>query len=572
MMRISMAERRGMVTFLLVIVLLQGCTHPAKESAPVPVPPSKKTAPVPAPAPDPRPIIEDVLSARPGSEIIIEGEAIYSAVLVRSFYEARNYQPAWSRNGRLEQASTLMEAIEGSYVDGLTPGYYHLERLRSLVASAGQERPPSAIQLAHIDLLLSDAFITLGCHLSGGCVDPVAMKAEWFAGRRKVDVASLLEEALRKKRVRETLQRLHPVQAAYDNLKQALAKYREMSLRGAWPQVTAGPLLKRGAQSERVVELRKRLEASGDLVPAGSSAGLFDERLETAVLEFQRRHGLKPDGIVGPATVAAVNVPLEDRVRQIEVNLERLRWILGNTEQRFIIVNIADFRLDAIENGKSVLSMKVVVGKPFLKTPVFTAKMTYLIINPVWNVPDSIARKEILKDIKKDPLYLAKEDMKVLRGWGSREEEIDPGAVDWSHITPSFLPYRFRQEPGARNPLGRIKFMFPNQFDVYLHDTPAKGLFSQDVRTFSHGCTRIEKPLELAEYLLKDSPDWSREKILAAIEDGKELEVRIPRPLNVHFIYLTAWVDGNDTLQFRNDVYGRDRVLSEALGEKPVYQ
>ena len=240
------------------------------------------------------------------------------------------------------------------------------------------------------------------------------------------------------------------------------------------------------------------------------------------------------------------------------------------SEQRSIVVNIANFELYVIENGKSVLSMKVVVGKRYWDTPVFTSKMTYLIINPPWNVPDSIARREILNEIRKDPDYLAKENIQVLRGWGLREEEIDPREIDWSRITPENLSYRFRQEPGPLNPLGRVKFMLPNKFDVYLHDTPAKGLFSANVRAFSHGCTRIEKPLELAEYVLRDDLAWTRERLLAAIEEGTEQEVKIPRPLNVHFIYLTAWVDEKGNLQFRDDIYGRDKLLDEALHEKPA--
>ena len=322
--------------------------------------------------------------------------------------------------------------------------------------------------------------------------------------------------------------------------------------------------------SERVVELRKRLAASGDLEADAAKGGdLFDEKLEQSVIVFQKRHGLKADGVVGPATLNALNVPLKQRIRQMELNMERMRWILGNVEQRSIVVNIANFELNVIENEKSVLSMKVVVGKPFQRTPVFTAKMTYLVINPSWNVPDSIAQKEILKKIKNDPHYLAKQNIKVLRGWGPQEKEIDPETIDWSRITANTLAYRFRQEPGPLNPLGRIKFMLPNKFDVYLHDTPSKRLFSESVRTFSHGCIRIEKPIELAEYLLRDDPGWTREKLLAAIEKGTEQTILIPHPLDVHFLYLTAWVDEEGVLQFRNDVYKRDKQLDEALRKKP---
>jgi len=207
----------------------------------------------------------------------------------------------------------------------------------------------------------------------------------------------------------------------------------------------------------------------------------------------------------------------------------------------------------------------VVVGKPFWDTPVFSARITHLVLNPSWNVPDSIAKKELLKKIKKDPDYLSEQNITVLRGWGNNEEEIDPETVDWSRITPENLIYRFRQEPGVLNPLGRIKFMLPNRFDVYLHDTPSKRLFSEHVRIFSHGCIRIEKPVELADFVLRDDPKWTREKILTALEKGNEQIVRTSHPVNVHFLYLTAWVDERGILQFRNDIYERDKRLDEAL-------
>ncbi|HUO77502.1 MAG TPA: L,D-transpeptidase family protein [Thermodesulfovibrionales bacterium] len=501
---------------------------------------------------------------------VIGGEQIYAEVLVQSFYKGRNYQPAWSQDGHLIQTESLIMAVEEAYGDGLTPDYYHLGLIRSLVDKVTKEVSPDPTRLADLDILLTDTFLTLGCHLSAGCVNPVTIEAEWFAKRGSVDVSSVLEQALRKKQIREALMRLRPVQASYERLRQVLARYRELSLRGEWPLVSGGSLLKEGSTSDRVAELRKRLSFSGDLAADVAKEGdFFDEKLKQSLIIFQKRHGLKADGVLGSATINALNVPLRQRTRQIELNMERLRWILGNVEQRSIVVNIADFQLDVMESGKSILSMKVVVGKPYRRTPVFTAKMTHIVINPPWNIPDRIAREEILKKIKNDPHYLAEQNIKVLRGWGSRQEEIDPETIDWSEITPKTLPYHFRQEPGPLNPLGRLKFMFPNSFDVYLHDTPAKRLFSENVRTFSHGCTRIEKPIELGEYVMRDNSGWTREVLLNEIEEGTEKKVLISRPLNVHFLYLTAWVDEGGTLQFRNDIYGRDNSLDEALRKKP---
>ncbi len=504
------------------------------------------------------------------SKAIIRDEMIYSAVLVESFYKGRGYRPAWSEEGHPTLAEPLLRAIEETYSDGLTPDYYHLGIIRSLVAQAGKGVSPTPDMLADLDILLTDAFMTLGCHLSGGCVNPVTMKTEWYAKRGNVDVAAVLEQALKKKEIKEAMMRFRPEEGSYVRLRQALAHYRNLLEKGEWPRLSEGSPLRPNAVSSRVAELKRRLVASGDLASDEVTGGdLFDERLQQSVISFQKRHGLKPDGVVGSATLTALNVPLKQRIRQIEVNLERLRWTLGNKELRSIVVNIANFELYVIENQRLLLPMKVVVGMPYWNTPVFTAKMTHLILNPVWNVPDSIARKEILKKVKKDQQYLTKQNMKVLRGWGSNETTIDPDTIDWSQVSANRFAYRFRQEPGPLNPLGKLKFVLPNKFDVYLHDTPSKRHFSESVRTLSHGCIRLEKPVELAVYLLQDDPRWTRENILAAIEKGVEQKVLIPRPLNVHFLYLTAWVDEGGTLQFRNDIYGRDKLLEEALSEKP---
>jgi murein L,D-transpeptidase YcbB/YkuD len=513
-------------------------------------------------------IREKITAWGTGADAIIGGEHVYTPLLVSRFYESRNYLPAWSANGRLTQADSLIRAVEAAYYDGLTPAYYHLQPLKTLMQNIEGKMQGMAVteRLATIDILLTDAFLALGCHLSGGCVDPVTLEQEWNAKRQDLDVASVLDQALRKRQIREALAGLRPAEDSYRGLSRALAEYRALRSRGGWPSVPGGPLMKKGTMGARVIALRKRLAVSGDLAAGGTKKRkIFDRKLQQSVILFQRRHGLGADGVVGPETLAALNVPIGERIRQIELNMERLRWVGGNLGQRAVVINIANFSLDAREGGKSVLSMKVVVGKPFWDTPVFNAKMTYLVLNPSWTVPDSIAKEELLEKIKKDPDYLISQKIAVLRGWGSQEEDIDPERVDWSKVTPKNLIYRFRQKPGSLNPLGTIKFMLPNKFNIYLHDTPAKHLFSEHVRTFSHGCTRIEKPLDLAAYVLRDDPQWTREKLLAALAEGKEKIVRIAHPVDVYFLYLTAWVDCNGALQFRDDIYGRDSRLDEAL-------
>ncbi len=339
---------------------------------------------------------------RVSSRKILAGEQIYSSVLVERFYKARYYQPAWIHDGHPVQTAALIKAVEEAYGDGLTPEYYHLNLIKSLTAGVEKDLAFDRAKLADLDILLTDAFLTLSCHLSGGCANPATKKTEWFAKQRSVDVSTVLEQALREKKLQETLMKLRPEQGSYERLRQALARYRELSIKGEWPVVLGGTVLRKKSVSERVAVLRKRLYASGDLgADAVKGGNFFEDNLEQAVIAFQKRHGLKADGIVGPATFNSLNVPLKQRIRQIELNLERMRWIPDNVDQNSIVVNIANFGLEVLEKGKPVLTMKVVVGKPFQRTPVFTAKLISLVVNPSWNVPASIARKEIAEKDKK---------------------------------------------------------------------------------------------------------------------------------------------------------------------------
>jgi murein L,D-transpeptidase YcbB/YkuD len=346
----------------------------------------------------------------------------------------------------------------------------------------------------------------------------------------------------------------------YVKLNKALLFYNEIAEHGGWPSVSEGALLKKGDRGERVVRLRKRLVITGDF--QGETAGdeaVYDEELRNAVIRFQRRHGLKDDGVVGPDTLKDLNVSVGERIEQIEINLKRLKQMPQHLDTRYIAVNIAAFELDVVENENTVMSMKVIVGKQYWHSPLFSAKMTYIVFNPSWYVPNSIAIKEILPKIKDDPGYLVNEGIKVFEKGKGYRNELDASAINWADVNADNLIYRFVQVPGIRNPLGKIKFVFPNEYNVYLHDTPAKVLFEKSSRAFSHGCIRIEKPFELAEYLLHDDPAWTRENILAVMESGEDVKIKIPSPINVHVLYLTAWVDKDNILQFRKDVYGRDK-------------
>jgi len=308
---------------------------------------------------------------------------------------------------------------------------------------------------------------------------------------------------------------------------------------------------------------------SGDLEEDAEGGGddFFDRGLELAVRRFQKRHGLTDDGVVGPATLEALNVPVAERLRQIELNLERWRWLPEDLGRRYILVNIADFELEVVEDGRRVLAMRVVTGKKMRLTPVFSGRMTYLVLNPYWHIPHKIAVKDVLPRIKRDPGYLVRQGIRVFESWDDLAPEIPPETIDWPAVTKHNFAFKLRQDPGPSNALGRVKLMFPNRFAVYLHDTPSRYMFRKNQRDFSSGCIRVEKPIDLAAYVLDGDRKWTREKILSAIASGESRIAWLPEPIPVHVLYWTAWVDEEGTVQFRRDVYGRDRSLDEALEE-----
>ncbi len=521
-------------------------------------------------------ILRHKISFAPASgRLICRRELLCGGSALFRFYADRDFRPAWSENkGPLPQAVALTRAIHEADREGLRPEDYHIVKIDALLKEINHRRSASRTVspevFADLEILLTDAFLLYGSHLLTGHVNPETIQSEWLIKSRDEDLVRILQIALDENDIEGALNFLRPQHEGYRDLKEALLRYRKIMEMGGWPRVPRGPKLEGGDRTPRIGVLRARLMMSGDLDPWDETdQELFDDTLEEAVRRFQERHGLKADGVVGPATLEALNVPVKERVRQIKANLERWRWLPHDLGRHYILVNIANFELDVVENGEAILTMRVVVGRRYRRTPVFTGKITHMELNPYWNIPAKIAVRDILPKIQKDPEYLARQKIRVFQGWEKGAPEIDPESIDWSRINAQNLSFKLRQDPGPRNALGRIKFMFPNKFRVYLHDTPAQALFQKDKRTFSSGCIRVQKPIDLAAYLLGNGREWPRENILMAIDNGETQTLRLPEPIPVHLLYWTAWVDKGGTVHFRDDIYGRDRKLSRALRERP---
>ncbi len=513
----------------------------------------------------------------PGSKgpVYCRRDKLCGSDVLPGFYHARDLQPAWIDNDlELAAARSYLTALRGVADDGLNPENYHLSAIENLVqeVDASKAQDPSSVPpeaLADLEMLLTDSFLLCGSHLLHGQVNPETVESEWHITGRVEDLAAALQDGLARNDIAAALDSLRPGHPVYRGLRTAYQDYRALAKAGEWPQVPKGPKLAKGDRGDRVEALRKSLEARGDLAPEdGEDTAAFDDRLEEAVKVFERRQGLEPDGAVGDDVVAALNVPLARRLDQIRANLERWRWVTQDLGERYILIRVADFRLSVYEKDQEVLTMPIIVGRAYRRTPDFSAKLKFVELNPFWSVPVKLAREDILPRIKKEPGYFGNMGMRVFDGWGNDAAEVDPAGVDWSRIGPDDLRYHFRQDPGPRCALGRIAFRFPNKFDVYMHDTPEQELFKKVVRDFSSGCIRLSKPLDLAEYVLRGDPQWDRDSLQAAIDARRNRLIPVRDTLDVHLIYWTAWRDDLGLVNFREDIYGRDATLIGALKQK----
>lgn len=487
------------------------------------------------------------------------GSPVSVTALLARFYEEREFSPAWDTPAKV---AALLRAVDASLGHGLSPEDYNRGFLLRLGDAAAFR--PSAGLAAELEVLATEALARLALHLHHGKLDPVAIEPSWNFTRPMdgIDLVDALQAIITAPRLEEALDGLAPDDDYYRGLKDALARYRGIMGRGGWPRVPAGETLRQGMVSARVAALRTRLEISGDCQFALAAAGpeYFDARLEAAVRRFQGRHGLAVDGLVGRNTLAALNVPAAARVDQLRINMERARWVFQDLEERFLLVNIARYRVMLIERGRVAWSTRAVVGQPFRQTPVFKARMTYLEFNPRWTVPRTILEEDLLPEIRHDPGALQRKNMQLLDFDG---RPVAPESVGWATVPASAFPYMLRQGPGPGNPLGRVKFMYPNPHDVYMHDTPARSQFHRAGRAFSSGCIRLERPLELARILLAGT-EWDAAAIERVIAGGQTQIAYLPRPITVLTLYGTAAPSANG-MNFAADVYGRDARLLAAL-------
>jgi len=493
--------------------------------------------------------------------------------LLFDFYLHRKIKPVWVTKDRLNnKAEVFIKTIIEADHEGLDASIYHRDDILSLVRILELNSVFDAFEpakYAELELLLTDAFFSYGFHLSEGVVEPNQTNVDWHIEKPNKNLLKILRESLHNEKLEEMVDILQPHHSGYLRLKSALLKYQNIKKSGGWHKIPVGPKLRKGDTEKRIAALRSRLLISGDL--ANSKSGdeeYFDEALESGVKKFQARNGLKTDGVVGSNTLSALNNSVEDRIEQIKLNMERWRWLPQDLGKRYILVNTANFELDIIENGQTVTSTRAIVGKKKRPTPALSRKITYMELNPYWNIPHRIAINDVLPCIKKDSNYLKDKSIRIFENWEDGAKEVNPESIDWNTVTKKNFVYKLRQDPANSNALGRVKFIFPNEFSIYLHDTPARTLFNKTKRTFSSGCIRIEKPMELAAYLLTDNSKWTYEKLTAAVDSKKTRTILLPDPINIHILYWTAWVDKNGIVNFRDDIYGRDRQLNIALNEK----
>ncbi len=491
----------------------------------------------------------------------INGEYIFSKNVLPEMYQKSGFFLNWHNDkNRLD----ALECLKKSWTDGLIPNDYHLEKILLLREDILNNMVLDYNEIAQFDILLTDGLLLYSYHLIKGKINPNTLNVNWNFSSRDIPQTptKLFQNAIEKNIVMETVYDFRPAYAPYLQFVNQMIRYQMIEDNGGWDKVNVNKVIKPQEFNSEISSIRKRLFVTGDIeFEEGFMDSLYDEDMVNAIKKFQSRHGLNPDGVIGKNTLEALNKPIGHKIDQIKINMERARWILGEIDDDMILVNIANFKLFYLLDSVREHETKVMVGTYYNQTPIFKSKLKYLVFNPTWTVPYSIASKEILPKLKKDPNYLADRNISLLTRAG---KAIPQSSVDWSQVSQSNFSYTLRQEPGPGNALGQVKFIFPNKYAVYLHDTPSKYLFVKEERAFSHGCIRVQNPLEFAEVLLKDQ-NWDKQKIQEVLSQKKEKIVKLKKPLDVLLLYWTCGFMENKDIFFVNDVYNRDPKILKGL-------
>lgn len=484
------------------------------------------------------------------------------------FYKNRDFQPAWiDQQGFTTEAQELLEAIEACTEQGLNKDDYKLQYLYHLKKKLEKEDAGLG-DYQKIEKELTGAYLNIARHILKGRIDPQQFDDRWKTDRRQKDLARHLQQALDEGDISAFLEALEPKFKGYQGLKEALQHYEKIAQQTEeWEKLPEDLVLTPGDSNEFVPQLAKMLYILGDAEKNLQDQELYDEEIAAALVNFQQRHGLAPDSILASKTIEMLNISPKRRLAQIKLNLERFRWMPERPEGRHLVVNVPEYMLHVYEGSDSIFSMRVIVGEAYESTtPVFNDTIEYITFSPTWTVPLGIAYEEMLPALQKDPNYLVDRNFKLYEGWTQEAEEVDSRKVKWKKVDKEDFSYRVVQQPGGKNSLGKVKFMFPNSMDIYLHDTPADYLFDNTERDFSHGCVRVEKPTELAQYLLQDK-GWDRQKINEYMHKEEPVDVPLSEKVPVFIEYHTSWMGSDGNIHFREDVYGHDSKQMEPLQE-----
>lgn len=511
--------------------------------------------------------------------ISLSGESFFSLLgqkvnypkEVYNFYQQRLCESTWfSEKQKLANADTLIQVLNEIEAHGLQNKNYHVDTLSAIynemVMRLALKKPIDTTKLLDFEILMTDAAISFAHDLRIGRINPSDVLLEYNIAQDTAFVANDLVSAINAQELNSYYMGIAPHFEQYDKLKTVLDDYIQKAQNYEWDSIATGETIKIGMTDARLPQIRQRLQLldSGDdsgnafALDTSAIAMQYDSLFLVKVKDFQLRHGLNPDGEIGTGTLEQLNLSLQDRIAALSINLERWRWMPRNIGERYLVVNIAGYFLQVYDADTLSFTKKVVVGKTYTKTPVFSEIIQYIEFNPTWTVPYSIRSREMLPKLKSNPGYLANNDMVLLSGG----RKIDPYSVDWQSITSSNFPYAVRQEPGSQNALGTMKFIFPNKYNVYLHDTPSKSKFNEYQRAFSHGCVRLHEPKQLADYLLAE--DYSPEKIDRILNRKKTKKVYLKTPVPIYIMYWSVWVDEQGNPYFMKDIYKRDKAVKDA--------